>query len=328
MLVLLILIPVLIGVYISIQRRRRQVAGRFANPGFAQGMIGRGPGFRRHIPPAVFLVGLAILFVGMARPQTMISLPRVEGTVILAFDVSGSMAATDMKPTRLDAAKAAVTNFVKGLPVTAQIGVVGFTDSGFSVQAPTNDQDAILSAVKRLTPQRGTSIGQGINASLNTIAAGSNPGPFTYSNLTPQPTPSPTPVPQGTYTSAVIILLTDGDNNENPDPLAVAQLAAQRGVRIYTVGIGSAAGTDVHVNGFTVHTSLDEATLKQISQITGGTYYNAQTEQDLQKIYSNLDPTLIIKPEKLEVTSIFAGASILVMLTGGVFSLLWFNRLP
>lgn len=328
MLVLLILVPILIGVYIIIQRKRRRVAGSFVNPGFTQGLVNRGPGFRRHIPPAVFLAGLAILLVGMARPVTVVSLPRVEGTVILAFDVSGSMAATDIKPTRLDASKAAVTNFVKGLPVTAQIGVVGFTDSGFSVQAPTNDQDAILSAIKRLTPQRGTSIGQGITASLNTIAAGNNPGPLAYSNLTPQPTPSPTPVPQGTYTSAVIILLTDGDNNENPDPLAVAQIAAQRGVRIYTVGIGSAAGTDVHVNGFTVHTQLDEATLQQISQITGGTYYNAQSAQDLQKIYSNLDPQLIIKPEKLEITSIFAGASILVMLTGGVFSLLWFNRLP
>jgi Ca-activated chloride channel family protein len=135
-------------------------------------------------------------------------------------------------------------------------------------------------------------------------------------------------VPQGTYTSAVIVLLTDGENNESPDPLAAAQTASDRGVRIYTVGIGSAVGTTLHINGFTVHTQLNEAMLKQISQLTDGSYYNAENEQDLRKIYDNLDPQLVIKPEKTEVTSVFAGASILVLLIGGTFSLLWFNRLP
>jgi Ca-activated chloride channel family protein len=126
----------------------------------------------------------------------------------------------------------------------------------------------------------------------------------------------------------VVVLLSDGENNESPDPLAEAQVAADRGVRIYTVGIGTAAGTNVHVNGFTVHTALDEATLKQIAQITGGTYYNAQNEQDLLKIYDNLSSSLIIKPEKTEITSLFAGASILILLIGGVLSLTLFSRLP
>jgi Ca-activated chloride channel family protein len=126
----------------------------------------------------------------------------------------------------------------------------------------------------------------------------------------------------------VIVLLSDGENNESPDPLAEAQVAADRGVRIYTVGIGSAAGTNVHVNGFTVHTQLDEATLKQIAQISGGAYYNAQNEQDLLKIYDSLGSSLVIKPEKTEITSLFAGASILVLLIGGVLSLAWFSRLP
>ncbi|HEY9152060.1 MAG TPA: VWA domain-containing protein, partial [Anaerolineales bacterium] len=149
-----------------------------------------------------------------------------------------------------------------------------------------------------------------------------------YTNLTPVPTLTPTPVPQGTYAPAVIVLLTDGENNENPDPLAAAQTAANRGVRIYTVGIGSAAGTNLHINGFTVHTQLDEGLLQQISQITGGTYYNAQNEQDLIKVYNNLNPQLVVTPEVTEVTSIFAGAGILLMLVGGMFSLLWFSHLP
>src|SRR5581483_2512313 len=138
---------------------------------------------------------------------------------------------------------------------------------------------------------------------------------------------APTPVPQGAYIPAVIILLTDGENNENPNPLAAAQAAANQGVRIYTVGIGSAAGTTLHVNGFTVHTQLDEALLKQISQMTGGSYYNAESAQDLKNIYDDLDPQLTIKPQKMEVTSLFAGAGIIVLMLGGLYSLLWFGRL-
>jgi Ca-activated chloride channel family protein len=135
-------------------------------------------------------------------------------------------------------------------------------------------------------------------------------------------------VPEGTYTSAAIVLLTDGENNESPDPLAAAQTAADRGVRIYTIGIGSAAGATLHIDGFTIHSRLDEATLQQISQLTDGVYYNAENGQDLHTIYDNLNPQLVLKPETMEVTSIFAGAGILVLLIGGAFSFLWFSRLP
>ena len=201
---------------------------------------GRQPGFRRHLPPALFLTGLTILVVSLARPQTVVNLPRIEGTVILAFDVSGSMAAEDLKPTRIEAAKAAARAFIDRQPSTVQIGVVAFSDGGFAVQPPTNEQADILAAIDRLTPQRGTSVGQGILASLNAIATDKGEGPLQYSNLAPTAVPSPTPVPKGTYTSAVIVLLSDGENNENPNPLAAALTAADRGVRIYTVGIGSA----------------------------------------------------------------------------------------
>ena len=322
----ILLIPLLIAFYLILQRQRRRFAAKYGSLGLAS--AGAGIGMRRHIPPILFLIGLSILMFALARPQTVVSLPRIEGTVLLAFDVSGSMAANDMLPTRMAAAKVAARDFVLHQPPSVQIGIVAFSDSGFSVQPPTNDQDAILAAINRLTPQRGTSLANGILVSLNTIATSGQPATNFYSSLTPVPTPTPTEVPQGTYTSAVIVLLTDGENNENPDPLAAAQMAAKDGVRIYTVGIGSAAGTTLHVNGFTVHTQLDELTLQQIAQITGGTYYSAQTKDDLLKIYDNLDPQLVIKPEKTEVTSIFAGASVLVLLIGGLFSLLWFNRLP
>jgi len=328
MLLFLVLVPLFVVLYIMLQRRRQQFAARYGRLGFVQGAMGSGPGMQRHIPPALFLAGLTTLMVALARPQTVVSLPKEEGTVILAFDDSGSMAADDLKPTRMEAAKTAARDFVQRQPLSVQIGVVAFSDSGFTVQVPTNDQAAILAAINRLTPQRGTSLANGILASLNTIAVGAGQASHLYSNLTPAPTLTPTPVPQGMYTSAVIVLLTDGENNESPDPLAAAQTAADRGVRIYTVGIGSTAGTTLHVNGFAVHTQLDEATLQKISQLTGGAYYNAENEQDLRTIYDKLDTQLVIKPEKTEVTSLFAGASILVLLIGGVFSLLWFSHLP
>lgn len=338
MLIFLILVPLAVVYYVRLQQRRKRNAARYGSLGFVQGAPGSRPGIRRHIPPLLFLAGLTILLVSLARPQTTVQVPRVQGTVILAFDVSGSMAADDMKPTRMDAAKAAAKDFVQRQPTSVQVGVVGFSDSGFSIQAPTNDSDTVIAAINRLAPQRGTSVGHGIEASLNAIAIGTgqsgvqgqpntNGEPANLSNQN-GPAPTPTAVPKGTHSSAVIVLLTDGENNENPDPIAAAQAAAGRGVRVYTVGIGSAAGTNVHINGFTVHTQLDESLLKQIAQTTQGAYYNADNAQDLHTIYDNLDPELFIKPEQLEVTSLFAGASILVMLIGGLFSMVWFSRMP
>jgi Ca-activated chloride channel family protein len=326
MLLCLLLVPIGVGLYIMLQRRRQRFAARFISFGGVQASARSRLGARRHVPATLFGVGLTILMIALARPQTLVSLPRVEGTVILAFDVSGSMAADDMKPTRMEAAKAAARAFVERQPRSVQIGVVAFSDSGFAVQAPTNDPAVVVGAINRLTPQRGTSIGQAILASLNTIAvAEQQPTPL-YSNRTA--TPTPTPVPKGTHTSAVIVLLSDGENNAAPDPLEAAQMAADRGVRIYTVGIGSAAGTTLHVNGFTVHTQLDEAALQQIAQLSDGSYYNAESQQDLDAIYENLNPQLVVKPEQTEVTALFASAGVVALLIGGFCSLMWFSRLP
>ena len=330
MLFSLALIPLFVGLYLLMQRRRHKLTDHYSNFGFVTGAKGSQPGLRRHIPVVFFLLGLTILAFALARPQAVVALPKQEGTVILAFDVSGSMAADDIKPTRMQAAQVAAREFVKKQPLFVQSGVVAFSDTGLSVQVPTNDSSAVLAAINRLAPQSGTSVGQGILASLNAIATGNSAGQpaEVYSNLLLTPTPTPTPMPHGTYNPAVIILLSDGENNENPDPLAAAKTAADRGVRIYTVGIGSPTGTTVHINGFSLHTQLDQATLQQISQITGGTYYNAQSAQDLLKIYDHLDTQLVNKPEKTELTALFAGAGIFFMVIGGLFSLLWFGRLP
>lgn len=328
MLVLLLLVPLVAFWYIRMQQRRRQVVTNFGSLGTMQGAANRSFGWRRHVAPALFLASLTILIFALARPKTMVSLPRIQGTVILAFDVSGSMAADDLKPTRMDAAKAAVQNFIERQSPTVRIGVVAFSDSGLSIQVPTNKKDDVLAAIGRLTSQRGTSLANGILAALTTIETANGVPTNYYSNQTPTPAPTPIPVPRGTYGSSVIVLLTDGENNQNPDPLEAAQTAADRGVRIYTVGIGSAAGTNLHVDGFTIHTQLDEAMLQQISQMTGGTYYNAQNEEDLLAIYDNLSPELIVKPEEMEITALLAGVSIIFLLLGGTASLLWFGRVP
>lgn len=326
MLICLLLIPAFVAAYIWLQQRRRRLVASYGSVGLVQGVAAGRVSVRRHIPPAIFLAALAILIVAMARPETLVTLPRLEGTVILAFDVSGSMSAGDLKPTRLDAAKTAATDFVQKQPDTVQIGVVTFSDGGFTTQAPTNDQGAVLTAINRLTVQKGTSLAHGIQSSLSAIDAANNPPLSLSTKQTPTATPSP--VPKGAYTSSVIVLLTDGENNQDPGPLSAAQTAADRGVRIYTVGIGSTAGTTIHVNGFTVHSQLDEPTLQQIAQMTDGTYYNAQSVEDLNTIYNNLDPQLVFKPQETEVTSIFAGVGLLVLMIGGTLSLLWLGRLP
>ena len=332
MLLLMLTIPVGAGLYLLIERRRRRRAetyGALTAGGGLHDVPTQPRRFRRRIPAAFMLAGLTILIVSLARPQSVVSLPRLEGTVILAFDVSGSMAADDLAPTRMEAAKAAARTFVERQPPTVLLGVVAFSDSGFSIQVPTNDETHVLAAIDRLAPERGTSIARGILSSLATIAAAdADPTTGYYTNRSPAPTPEPTPVPKGTYASALIVLLTDGENNQRPDPLEAAMTAADRGVRIFTVGVGSAAGTTIEVEGFRVHSQLDESMLRQISEITDGAYYAAGDPKELSAIYDSIDTRLVLRPEAMEITSLFAGAGVLVLLIGGVSSLLWLGRLP
>jgi Ca-activated chloride channel homolog len=330
MLLLLVAIPLGAGAYLLLERlrRRRAVASGFplATPALAPT---RGARLRRRIPAALMLAGLAILVFALARPQSVVGVPRIEGTVVLTFDVSGSMAATDLAPTRMEAAKAAARKFVERQPPSVLIGVVAFSDSGFSTQVPTRDQTLVLAAINRLKPERGTSIGRGIQQSLTAIAlAELDPAAGYYSDRSADPTPRPTPVPPGTHVPAAIVLLTDGENTTPPDPFVAAKSAADRGVRVYTVGIGSAAGVTIEVEGFMVHTRLDEPTLRGIADTTGGAYYAADDSTQLSAIYDKLDTHLVVRSEAMEVTSLFAGAAALILLAGAVTSLVWLGRAP
>lgn len=329
MLLFLALLPLFVLVYLRMQQQRRQIAARYGSLIIASSSGAQSLGLRRHIPPAIFLGALALMIFALARPEAVIGVPRIEGMVILAFDVSGSMAADDLEPTRLGAAKAAAADFVERQPPTVLLGVVAFSDSGLTIQQPTYNQEDVLAAIRRLDPARGTSLGNGILVALNVIETGAA-GEETnyYSNLTPQPTPSPTPVPAGTYASSTIVLLTDGENTAEPDPLEAAQTAADRGVRIYTIGIGSAAGTVLDIEGFSVFTQLDEALLQQIARMTGGSYFNAESREELLDIYDNLSREFVIRPEPMEITPVLAGMSILALLLGGALSMFWLGRVP
>jgi Ca-activated chloride channel family protein len=327
MLLALALVPAGVWLNVTLDRRRRRRLATYG--GQVAEATRRLAVLRGRIPAALLIVGLTVMTFALARPQAVIGLPRVQGTVVLAFDVSGSMAATDLKPTRMAAAKAAAKDFVAHQPAGVAIGIVAFSDSGVSVQTPTSDQSSVLAAIDRLAPQKGTSLAQGIAASLKAIAvaeAGSNVD--YYTNRTPSPTPTPTPVPAGVHAPAAIVLLSDGENNESPDPLVAAQVAANQGVRIHTVGIGSPGGTTLDLNGFQVHTQLDAAELQAISQLTGGTYYAAADETQLRSVYDHLDTALVVHSEMTELTSVFAGVSVLMLLAGGLTSLLWLGRLP
>ncbi len=326
MLYSLLLVPVLVIVYWSVLQRRKKLVVRYGSLGLLQSAVR--PGLRRHIPPALFLLGLSVLLVSLARPQTVVQVPRVEGTVLLAFDVSGSMAADDAAVSRMDAAKAAAKAFVEKQPADVQIGVIAFSDSGFSIQAPTYVREPVLATIERMSPQRGTSLGQGILAALTVLEQEGSQGPLVYSDRTPEPTPSPTPVQPGTIAPAVIVLLSDGENNGPPDPLQAAKTAADRGVRIYTVGLGTPEGAVLNIEGFRVRSRLDEGTLKQIAAISGGTYFKVDDTAALTAVYEDLIPQLQIKAEKMEITALLAGASLLFFLLGGSLSLLWFNRFP
>jgi Ca-activated chloride channel family protein len=327
-LISLAVLPVLVLLYVSIQHRRRKILEKLGGLGLPQRSNPSVAIMRGYIPTLLFLAGLALLLIAMARPQTEVSLPKIESTIILAFDVSGSMGAEDFQPNRMEAAKLAARGFIDSQPAAVLIGVVAFSDGGFNVQVPTDDRQSILDTIDRLKPTGGTSLANGIVVSLNMISSSLEGKTTVYGSMVTPTIPTPTPVPAGTHLPAAIILLSDGENTSDSDPLKAALAAADRGVRIYTVGIGSPAGIDLEVEGFLVHTTLDEPTLKQIAAVTGGSYFNAQTEEDLENIYSQIKPELIIKTEKMEVTSFFAAAGMFIFLIAGLYSLFWFSRLP
>ena len=333
MLWLLLLVPVLIVAYILIQRRRKKYALRYSSLSLVKEAMAHGPGMRRHIPPIVFLISLTTMMVALARPAATVMLPSQQGTVILTIDVSGSMRADDLKPSRLEAAKSAARTFVEKQPRNVRIGVVSFSDNAAIVQAPTTDREAVAAAINRLTFQRRTAIGSGILTSLNAIfeepGAKPTPPPRDSMALGEQPTPTgPPAVPAGSYKSAIIVLLSDGMSNTGPRPLDACEQAENRGVRVYTVGIGSPEGAVLRMDGFSMRVRLDEETLKRIAEKTDGNYFKAESETNLSDIYENLSTNLVLKTEQTELTAWFTGAAAVLLLIAGMLSLLWFNRMP
>jgi len=263
--------------------------------------------------------------------------------VILAMDVSGSMRADDVKPTRLAAAQAAARAFVRDTPKSTRIGLVAFAGSAALVQAPTHNRDDVYAAIEQLQLQNATAVGSGILASLKAIfpeqdfelkvplpmrsrgaAFGGSRPPAV---LGAPAKPEQKPVPPGSYKSAVIILLTDGQTTTGPDPVGAARLAAERGVRVFTVGVGTPDGQILTGEGWSIRVRLDEDALKVIADLTRGEYFFAGNAPDLKKIYEGLNSKLVLEKKQTEITAFFTGVAALLALLAAGLSLLWFNRL-
>ena len=327
---LLLFIPVLIVMYILAQRRRAKYALRYASLSLVKEALGRGPGWRSHIPPILFLLALTVMMIALARPVAVMRLPSQECTIILTIDVSGSMAAEDVKPDRMAAAKAAAKTFVEKQPPQVKIGIVSFSDNAFTVQAPTDDRDAVVAAIGRLQPQRGTAIGSGILRSIEAIYESIEPDEpdFTAPSRPLGPTPTPTPLPRGQYQPGIVVLLSDGESNVGPRPQDAAQTAIDRGVRVYTIGFGKPEGTVLQVQGRAVRVRLDEAVLKFVAEKTDAEYFAAANEQELRAVYDKLSTRMVMRVERTEITAVLTALAAGFSLLAGFLSLLWFNRLP
>ncbi len=327
----LLLVPVLVAAYLWLLHRRKRNAVRLASVALVRQALGRGPGWRRHVPPLLLLAAIAVLLAATARPMAKLKLPSREQTIILAMDVSGSMRASDVKPSRLVAAQEAAKSFVAALPRHVRVGVISFAGSAAVVQAPTLSREDVVAAIDRFQLQRATAIGSGLLLSLATIFpdAGIDVSQITGQRLMPgeQKPPAPfTPVEPGSYASAAIILLTDGQRTTGPDPLEAAKMAAERGVKVYTVGIGTKAGEVIGFEGWSMRVRLDEETLKAIANITRANYFYAGTAEDLKQVYDGLSSRLVVETHEIEVSSFFAAAGAVLALLAAGLSLWWFGR--
>ncbi len=350
------LIPILIALYIWILHRRRRFAVRYSSLTLVRAAVSPRSTWRRHIPFGLFILALTPLVVALSRPYTVIAIPTNQTTVILAIDVSRSMCSTDIPPSRIQAAENAALSFVQRQKGTTQIGLVVFSGFAELVQTPTTDPELLQTAIESLETGHRTAIGSGILKSLDAI---SEVDPNVASSVIDPSTqgPTPTPVPQGVYAPDIIVLLTDGVSNTGPDPLIAAQQAADRGVRVYTIGFGTANGAEFPscpsqylgsepFGGFSVgngtqfqgygqfgggfgggsggfRRGIDEATLKKIAAMTGGTYYPASSANELQDVFKSLPTYLITRHEVSEVSFLYAGIGAALAALAIGLSLLW-----
>ncbi len=338
LLALLLLLPLLVGLYIWLLRRRKRGAVRFASLAAVKEAIGRGQTLRRHLPPALLMLSLAALLVGVARPTAVLTLPSGNKVVVLAIDVSGSMRAGDVQPSRIAAAQAAARAFVAEQPSRTRVGLVSFAATASVVQVPTQDRAAINEAIDRLQLQRGTALGSAILVALKQIhpevqydlrTNNPRPDPSRRGFLDPVPDPSKKPVEPvapGSDVASAIIVLSDGQRTAGPDPIEAAKMAAERGVRVFTVGVGTPKGEVVGSEGMSMRVKLDEAALEKIAEVTLAEYFRAESAPQLEKIYTFLNAQIAYEKRELEVTALFAAAGAVLALAAAVLSLIWFGR--
>lgn len=335
---LLLALPVLVGLYVLLLRRKKKLAVRYASLSIIKEAMGSGPQLRRHIPPALFLLAMAALLIAAARPVAVVTLPSNQQTIILAMDVSGSMRATDVQPNRLVAAQNAAKAFLTELPRHVKVGIVAFAGSAQVAQLPTVNRDDLVTAIDRFQLQRATATGNAIVISLATLfpdagidlqamQGGRDRQRGFAIDGEKKEAKEFTPVAPGSYTSAAIIMLTDGQRTTGVDPLEAAKIAADRGVRVYTVGVGTVDGETIGFEGWSMRVRLDEDTLKAVANKTSGEYFYAGTAGDLKKVYETLSSKLTVEKKETEISALLAmAAGILALLSAGL-SMFWFNRI-
>lgn len=334
MLWLAVLVPLLVVLYVWLLRRRKVLALRYASLSLIREALGRSGTWKRHIPPGLFLIALTALILASARPVTVLTLLSQQRTVLMVMDVSGSMRATDVSPDRITASQAAAKAFATELPPSVRIGVVAYAGTAQLVQPPTLSREDVLAAIDRFQLQRGTAIGNGLIIGLATLFPEAN---IDLSKITGQRNlPSgaaksaaadePAPVAPGSYESGAIVLLTDGQNTVGTDPMEAAQMAASRGVKVFTVGFGTKEGETIGFDGWSMRVRLDEDTLKRIANLTQGEYFHAGSGADLKRVYEALKSRLVFEKKETEVTVLFADAAAMVGLLAAGLSVLWFGR--
>ena len=329
---LLATLPVLVALYVLFLRRTKKAALRYASLSMVkEAMAGRA--LRRHVPPLIFFLALVAGFLALARPAAVMRMPSLYETVVLSIDISGSMKAKDVDPDRITAAQEAAKAFVTHQPTSTRIGVVAFGGTTALVQPPTQNREDVLAAINRLQPQRAAAIGAGILVALKAIFPDMEVDLRSSRTDTPPAhapnpyKPTPKPVTPGSYGSAVIILLTDGQNTSGPNPIDAAKMAADRGVRVYTVGIGTAAGARLQFDGWSMHVRLDEETLRHVANITRAEYFFTDNAVDLKKIYNTLNARFTMEKKQTEITVFFSAAATFLALLASALSIAWFSRI-
>jgi len=338
---LLLIVPLLIAAYFAALRRRKKTALRYASLMLVRDAIGSGQWLRRHLPAALLLLAVICALLGVARPTAIFILPAEHQTIVLAMDVSRSMRATDIAPTRLGAAQNAVRTFVKELPSNVRVGIVTFAGTAAVVQTPTNNREDLLAAVNRFQLQRRTATGTGLLMALSLLLPDAGidveaetfdsgfsrrAGAISLDGARKAPTNDFKPVPPGSYTAGAIVLLSDGRRTTGPDPLGVARMAADRGVRVHTVGFGTKEGGPVNFEDTVIYMRFDEEALKGVAAITEGEYFHASNGEDLQKVYQDLTAKIALERRETELTAFFGAAAALFALIAAMLSLLWFHR--